>query len=610
MSRLPVIVAQGGISPAGRTSGFNAYCRLVFEAVGQEAANHTLTSLSALTGQDTTDQQGLLKTTLIRKLNGTLFDPDHTPLNRLLKVQAGSQFVLRRQQLPKNLPENWVITQLDGDRVQVSLNGDQSLLLPVTQPSPVYAAGQLPTGFHPETLYQSRHHPRGLAMTVYGASDALMSLGIPLETLKQQVQPDQVAVYAGSSMSQLDQNANGGLLQARLMGKRVTSKQLPLGFAEMPADFINAYVLGSFGSTGTNMGACATFLYNLKQGIHDIRSGRARLVIVGNSEAPLTPEIIDGYARMGALASEKNLRTLHRLGRSETPDYRRACRPFAENSGFVLAESAQFFVLMDDDLALATGAPILGAVADVFVNADGYKRSISGPGAGNYITFAKAVSLAFSMFGEETVRNHSFVQAHGSGTPQNRTTESRILNEIAQTFGISHWPVTAIKSRVGHSLATAAGDQLMATLGIWQYGIIPGITSIDQVANDVHQTHLHFVTEHLPIGSSNMEAAFLNAKGFGGNNATALVIAPQRVRKMLEKRHGQQAVTVWQKKSEAVAETSATYEQDMCTGSVSPLYHFGENVITDSDIRLSTEQIELGDISVSLRMDNPYSDCV
>lgn len=610
LSRLPVIVAQGGIGPAGRTSGFNAYCRLVFEALGQKAATHTLTSLSALTGKDIADQQDLLNTTLIRKLDGTLFDPDHTPLNSLLKIQAGSQFILHRRQLPKNPPANWVITKLGGDRVQVSINSEQSLLLPVTKPSPVYAAGQLPTGFNPKTLYQSRHHPRGLAMTVYGASDALMSLGIPLETLKQQVQPDQIAVYAGSSMSQLDQNGNGGMLQARFTGKQVTSKQLPLGFAEMPADFINAYVLGSFGSTGTNMGACATFLYNLKQGIHDIRSGRARLVIVGNSEAPLTPDIIDGYSRMGALASEKNLRTLHCLLKNETPDYRRACRPFAANSGFVLAESAQFFILMDDDLALATGAPILGAVADVFINADGYKRSISGPGAGNYITFAKAVSLAFNIFGEETVRNHSFVQAHGSGTPQNRTTESHILNETARTFGISHWPITAIKSRVGHSLATAAGDQLMATLGVWQHGLIPGITTIDRVADDVHQEHLQVVTDHLPIGSDEMEAAFLNAKGFGGNNATALVIAPQRVRNMLAKRHDQKAIAVWQKKNEAVAETSAAYEQSMCEGLISPLYRFGENVITDSDIRLSTDRVELGDVSVSLRMNNPYSDYV
>jgi acetoacetyl-[acyl-carrier protein] synthase len=45
-------------------------------------------------------------------------------------------------------------------------------------------------------------------------------------------------------------------------------------------------------------------------------------------------------------------------------------------------------VLFDDSLALETGATVLGAAADVFVNADGYKKSISGPGVGNYLTMA------------------------------------------------------------------------------------------------------------------------------------------------------------------------------------------------------------------------------
>ena len=65
------------------------------------------------------------------------------------------------------------------------------------------------------------------------------------------------------------------MMQSALMGKRVTSKQLPLGLCEMPADFINAYVLGSLGATGATIGACATFLYNLRQGVEDIRADGA-----------------------------------------------------------------------------------------------------------------------------------------------------------------------------------------------------------------------------------------------------------------------------------------------------------------------------------------------
>src|SRR5690625_5890700 len=84
---------------------------------------------------------------------------------------------------------------------------------------------------------------------------------------------------------------------------------------------------------------------------------------------------------------------------------------------------------MDDALALELGADIHGAVNDVFINADGYKKSISAPGPGNYITMSKAVASARAIDGDETIQRRSMVQAHGSSTPQNRVSESEIRSE-------------------------------------------------------------------------------------------------------------------------------------------------------------------------------------
>jgi acetoacetyl-[acyl-carrier protein] synthase len=165
-----------------------------------------------------------------------------------------------------------------------------------------------------------------------------------------------------------------------------------MGLAEMPADFVNAYVLGSVGQTGHNMGACATFLYNLRHGMFDIESGRSRVALVGGAEAPLCPDVIEGLSTMGALGTDAALLELDRHVNRTEPDLRRACRPFASNCGFTIAEGAQFVVLLDDALALELGATIYGAVTDVLVHADGYKKSISSPGVGNYITVGKAVN--------------------------------------------------------------------------------------------------------------------------------------------------------------------------------------------------------------------------
>jgi acetoacetyl-[acyl-carrier protein] synthase len=75
----------------------------------------------------------------------------------------------------------------------------------------------------------------------------LRSTGFTIDELKGLVRPDQIGVYSGSAMGQLDQDGYGGLMQNALTGKRPTSKNLALGLAEMPGDFVNAYVLGFCG---------------------------------------------------------------------------------------------------------------------------------------------------------------------------------------------------------------------------------------------------------------------------------------------------------------------------------------------------------------------------
>lgn len=610
MSRLPVIVAQGGISSAGRTSGFYGYRRLVIDSLGQSDRAETLAALGSLSqASPEVDAPTLLENSLIRRLDQGLFNSDQLYGHQAIRPQSGSELVFSERRLPNPLPQGWQISSRSNGQVRVRVEAGEPLMAPVYRASPVNAAGQLPGGFKPEALYQSRNHPRALAMTVFGASDAIMSSGFDWDKLKQQLAPEDMAVYAGSAMGQMDYNGNGGMLQARLLGKRVTSKQCPLGFAEMPADFINAYMLGSLGATGTNMGACATLLYNLQQGAADIRSGRRRLVIVGNSEAPITPEIIEGYATMGALASDQALRALDNLTGDDNPDWRRACRPFGENCGFTLGESAQYFVLMDDQLALESGAEILGAVGDVFINADGYKKSISSPGAGNYLTMARAAALGRAIAGEDSLRRSSFVQAHGTGTPQNRVTESHILNEVARVFGITNWPVSAVKSYVGHSLGAAAGDQLMSTLGAWRYGLLPGIFSTAALADDVHHGQLNILLgHHLQLDPALMDLALINAKGFGGNNATALLLSPQLAEKMLKARHGGQAISQWQQRRESTLLAQGDYLERCQKGLPEPIYRFGCGVLSDQDLTMDHQRISVPGYgrAVSLELDNPF----
>ncbi len=611
MRALPVITGFGGVSAAGRSGGHHAYRRMVIDALSDAQAQQTWQDLAALTGH-AADPAWLASNTLVRRIGPELFDTEQVPMNRRLRLQPGQGseqvFVLKNMMLPETLPAGWQVTPFDDKHSVVTVQGDLEVLLPDARAVTVRSAGQLPTGFKPDALYPSRNHPRGIQMTVFGASDALGTMGIDWAAIRDRVSPDRVSVYAGSGMSQLDPNGNGGMMTARLMGKKVTSKHCPFGFAEMPADFINAYLLGSLGNTGTSMGACASFLYNLRMAVNDIQSGRARVAIVGNSEAPITPEVMEGYAAMGALATDQDLLELD--GRTDNPDHRRACRPFSTNRGFTIAESAQFIVLMDDALALELGATVYGAVSDVFVNADGFKKSISAPGVGNYLTMFKAAAAVRSLLGEKALQERSFVQAHGTGTPQNRVTESHILNETARLFGISHWPVSAVKSYLGHSIGAAAGDQLTNTLGVWAHGWIPGISTIDHVAEDVHASHLRIGASHQQVGEQGMDAAIINAKGFGGNNASACVLAPHVAQAMLAKRHGANAIKQWQSRNEAVRESSLAYDERSRSGKAEPLYLFDHGVLDGEHLQYDAHGVRIPGYEqpVSLDVPNDYQD--
>ncbi|MDH5738285.1 MAG: beta-ketoacyl synthase, partial [Gammaproteobacteria bacterium] len=187
MSRLPVIVGYGGINPAGRSSCLHGYRRLVIDALDQTRSDLTYQSLAALMNLptdalDAQTKQYILDHTLIRKMESNLFDPCHIIQNKSATMNAPGQvplsFFLKSSQIPENIPDNWTLRQTEGGMVEVTVEGGLDVLFPTPVALKVNAAGQLPTGFNPEKLYQSRNHPRGMQLTVYAASDAINSLGI------------------------------------------------------------------------------------------------------------------------------------------------------------------------------------------------------------------------------------------------------------------------------------------------------------------------------------------------------------------------------------------------------------------------------------------------
>ena len=526
MASLPLIVGYGGINAAGRSIFDLGYNRILFEKIGLLEQQEVLTSLGHLMG--TSDQETIINKTLMREIDQDFFQ----------------------------------------------LNNFRNPILPSS------AGGQLPSGFNPADTYNARQHPRSLAMTVFGLSDALKSLGMPWEEIIQRVPREKIGCISGCAVAQADKYGMGGMFQSALSGSRVTSKHMAMSLGEMSADFAHAYVLGSMGITGNFVGACATFQYNLKVGISMIQSGEALICVVGAAESGIVPEIYEAFAATKGLAEDSNLMALQeRLGEdSSTPNYRKICRPFGENVGMSLGESAQFVVLMADELAIELGLEIHGAALSSHIHADGFKKSISGPGAGNYLTMGKALKQVQQYFGQDAL-NKTFIHAHGTSTPQNRESESHIISSLAKAMKIRALPVTAIKSYLGHSLAAAGGDQMINALGSWNHLKIPGITTTPALAENVSSDNVNYLLDHLEFEHGAFDFAILNAKGFGGNNGTALVASPPKTLNLLQAKYSKKELQKYEQANAGIKAALELEKKMILEGSTKSRYLFGEGVL-------------------------------
>ena len=611
MTALPLIVGFGGINAAGRSSDHQAFRRLILDSLSAKEQARTVDQLGALTGRGPTAStdplltQTVLDQTLIRQIHPDWFDADAVALNRLGHTKTATSVWLSPLQIPNPLPPGWRRGQEAGRLTEFFID-PCDLMIPSTRRSTVQAAGMAPTGFRPDQFYPSRNHPRTLQLALFAISDCWLSSGLQWKQVRHHLKPDQIAVFAGSSIGQMDDYGFGGLLKSALSGKRTSSKQLPLGYPQMPADFMNAYVLGSLGRSGASLGACASFLYNLNHAVDGIQSGRFRVAVVGGADCPITPEVIEGFRAMGALAEDAGLRELDGLNTTDQPDYRRTSRPFGANCGFTIGESSQYVILMDDQLAIDLGACIYGAVPTVASHADGGKRSISAPGAGNYLTMAQAAATIRDLLGQTALETETLVQAHGTSTPQNRVTESDVLSRVATAFGIQHWPVTAVKSLLGHAQGTAGGDQLAMSLSAFAHQTIPGIQTTETLAPDVLTEGLEFV---LKTREQPLVAALINAKGFGGNNATAAVLSPEATARVLAPRHGDIELAG----SDEVQAAQARYRHEIDRGTIEILYHYGEDIVEGTDLEIEHDRIKVPGFGAPMSLDTAgtlYSDLI
>jgi 3-oxoacyl-[acyl-carrier-protein] synthase II (EC 2.3.1.41) len=206
-----------------------------------------------------------------------------------------------------------------------------------------------------------------------------------------------------------------------------------------------------------------------------------------------------GFSAMKALST-----------RNDTPE--QACRPFdRDRDGFVMGEGAGILVLEELEHARARGAKIYAEIVGYGLTCDAHHMTNPAPGGEGA---ARAMRLALKDAGLQP-RDVQHINAHATSTPVGDIAEVQAIKSV---FG-EHAPrlaISATKSMTGHLLGGAGGIATVATALAIHHGWVPPTLNLDNP--DPECEGLDFV----PHKGRQMavEAALVNAFGFGGHNVT------------------------------------------------------------------------------------------
>ena len=262
-----------------------------------------------------------------------------------------------------------------------------------------------------------------------------------------------------------------------------------------------AIELGVMGPNSTNAMSCASGTIAIGDAFRQIRDGYADVMVAGGAEAPLAPLCYGAFSIIRAMST-----------RNEEPEV--SSRPFdKDRDGFVMGEGAAVLILEEYGRATARGAKIYAEVAGYGTTNDAHHMTAPLPDGSQA---ARSMRLALAD-AHVTAGEIGYVNAHGSSTPLNDTTETMAIKSVMgeRAYEI---PVSGTKGYYGHALgASGAIETAICALALEREWLPPTINL--QVADAA--CDLNF----LP-GSGRKERVehiLTNSFGFGGINA-ALVL--------------------------------------------------------------------------------------
>jgi 3-oxoacyl-(acyl-carrier-protein) synthase len=269
-------------------------------------------------------------------------------------------------------------------------------------------------------------------------------------------------------------------------GQRALRSVLPRAHADAVA-----FRFGLEGPRETLVMACASGAASIALGADLIRDGVVDVALVGGVDA-LTRICFMGFNALKLLSPEP-------------------CQPFDRGRrGMSIGEAAAFLVLEEAGHCRARGGRAHAELAGAAMTTDAYHVTAPDPeGEGMIRAMSLALGSAAMASGEI-----GYVNAHGTGTPQNDRIEALAL---ARVFGEGRVLVSSSKSLVGHTMAAAGSVEAVATILALEHSLVPPTANLTEIDPAVP-----FDCVPRAARPADLAAALSNSFGFGGQNVSLI----------------------------------------------------------------------------------------
>ncbi len=342
----------------------------------------------------------------------------------------------------------------------------------------------------------SRRFERVTRYAVTATHGALEQAGL---SISEELAED-TGVYICSGIGGLD-TFHEQLYRAHAMGPMKLSPFFIVNsIGNMPAGVVSIET-GARGPSFCVVSACASSGHGIGEAMREIRSGRAKVMLAGGTEASGNEIGIGGFSTMQAVTFDFN----------DTPE--RGSRPFdAKRSGFVMGEGSAVLVLEDWEHAQSRGAKILAEVVGYAATSDAHHFTAPPPdGRGAVSAMRKALKDA-GISPEEI----AYINAHGTSTPLGDVAETNAIKAVFAEHAYK-LRVSSTKSMHGHMLGAAAAVESVACVAAFQRNELP--PTINQEFPDP-ECDLNYVPNTAQPFDG--EYAMNNTFGFGGHNAVVI----------------------------------------------------------------------------------------